>query len=267
MFAALPRTEIRGVELAHRESGAGPAVLLIHDTATDSSAWAPVASELGGAVRAIAYDRRGWGESGEPQEYARTTVEEQGEDAVELIAALGAAPALLCGAGLGAVIGLDVALRRPELVSGLVLIEPLLIALDAAATDALSGDGAALESAMAEGGRDAVLEAFLAGSLEALGPGAQRLPAELSRAARERPRALFAELGAATRWAMPLPRLGELRAPAAVIASAGSPELVRRVAAALPPLISAEAHLAPEAGPAHVDTPAYAAGVIGALCR
>ena len=75
-----------------------------------------------------------------PTGYRRTTVEEQSEDAAALIESAAEAPAVVCGAGLGAVIALDLLLRRPELVSGAVLIEPPLLALVPAATEALSED-------------------------------------------------------------------------------------------------------------------------------
>ncbi len=133
--------EARGVELGWSERGAGPAVLLVHETATSSAAWAGVAEQveaLGG--RAISYDRRGWGASGEPVGYARTTVEEQSEDAAALIEGIGAAPAVVCGAGLGAVIALDLQLRHPGLARAAVLVEPPLLALVPEATEMLSAD-------------------------------------------------------------------------------------------------------------------------------
>ncbi|MGH2923644.1 MAG: alpha/beta fold hydrolase [Solirubrobacterales bacterium] len=119
----MPSLRARGVELSWSERGEGKPVLLVHETATGASAWEPLARELGRAARAISYDRRGWGESTAPEGYRRTTIEEQSEDAAVLIEAA-AAPATVAGAGIGAVIALDLLLRRPELVSSTVLIEP-----------------------------------------------------------------------------------------------------------------------------------------------
>src|SRR5688500_3816774 len=98
---------IRGVELSWSESGSGASVLLIHETATGAGVWDRVAEAIAESGRAIAYDRRGWGGSTAPDDYRRTTVEEQSEDAAVLLEKLDAAPAVLCGAGLGAVIALD----------------------------------------------------------------------------------------------------------------------------------------------------------------
>ena len=112
----MPALEARGVELAWTESGQGQPVVLIHDSAERREVWDPVAEALSPRARAITYDRRGWGASSAPDQYRRTTIEEQSEDAAALIETLDSGPAVLCGAGMGSVIGLDLLLRRDELV-------------------------------------------------------------------------------------------------------------------------------------------------------
>lgn len=229
----MARLEARGVELEWNQRGRGPSALLVHESATDSRAWAGVAGALTPGARVISYDRRGWGASSAPDDYGRTTVEEQSEDAAALLEA--EAPgqrAVLAGAGLGAVIALDLLLRRPELVAGAVLVEPPLLALLPEATELLSGDRSALESAAGEG-REAVVELYLSGGLGALAVGVERLPAELTAPARERPASLLAELGAIPGWAMPVPRLAGAERPALVLSSAATPSLLRVAAEAL----------------------------------
>ena len=157
-----------------RSACKGAPVLLIHESAATSAVWDPLAEALAGKFRAIAYDRRGWGASSEPDEYRRTTIEEQSEDAAALIEAVADEPATVCGAGLGAVIGLDLLLRRSEVVSAAVLIEPTLFQLTPLATEALSEDRHRIE--IAAGARENVIDVFLAGSLPALGAGVERLP-------------------------------------------------------------------------------------------
>ncbi|MDP9228377.1 MAG: alpha/beta fold hydrolase, partial [Actinomycetota bacterium] len=170
--------ELRGVELSCSERGDGPPALFLHRTATDSSAWAPTLAELGEGVRAIAYDRRGWGRSSAPQGYVRTTIEEQSEDAAALLEALDAAPAVLCGAGSGAVIALDLLLRLPELVASALLLEPPILSLLPEATRLLSEDRELLEGA-AGSGREALVDLYLSGGLGALSAGVARIPPEL----------------------------------------------------------------------------------------
>ena len=182
----MPTLEARGVEIAWSERGEGSPVLLIHETAATSAVWDPLAEALAVEFRAIAYDRRGWGASSEPDDYRRTTIEEQSEDAAALIEAVADGPATVCGAGLGAVIGLDLLLRRSEVVSAAVLIEPALFQLTPLATEALSEDRHRIE--IAAGARENVIDVFLAGGLPALGAGVERLPDETAAAARDRPR-------------------------------------------------------------------------------
>jgi pimeloyl-ACP methyl ester carboxylesterase len=221
------------VELHRWESGAGnTAVLCLHETAVTGDVWRPLAGAVGDRARTIAYDRRGWGRSEAPEPYLRTTVPEQSEDAAVLVAELQAAPALLCGAGLGAVAALDLALRHPDLVRGAVLIEPPLFAFVPEATEALSADGLAIREAFQSGGADAALDLYLSGALPGLGPGVERLPDEATAPARSRPLTLFAELGAVPAWDLPLSRL-PASVPVEVVIGSSTPTLVRSACDAL----------------------------------
>jgi pimeloyl-ACP methyl ester carboxylesterase len=216
-----------GVDLAHTERGSGPTALLIHETATGAGVWSSLVDELGEGVRAIAYDRRGWGDSEAPPGYARTTVEEHSEDAAALLEALGVQRAQLCGAGIGAVIALDLLLRNPRQVTGVILIEPPLFAFVPGATEGLSADRIAIEEALREGGPRQALELYLSGGLPFLGPGAERIPAEIAAPARERPLSLFAELGAVPSWSLRPAEMGEAAVPARIVVTASTPDPVR----------------------------------------
>jgi pimeloyl-ACP methyl ester carboxylesterase len=227
----MPTLEARGVEIAWSERGEGPSVLLVHETAATGAVWSGVGEALAARARAISYDRRGWGRSGAPDGYRRTTVEEQSEDAVALLESVEAAPAVICGAGIGAMVALDLLLRRADLVAATVLVEPPVLQLLPAATEALSDDRRRLDAAAAAG--EDVIGLYLSGRMSALGPGASRLPEEISGAARERPASLVAEMGIATGWRAPLPRLAVAERPSVIITSASTPPLVRDAAAAL----------------------------------
>lgn len=110
-----------GARLAYRERGSGAPVLMIHGSGTYSETFGPLLERLPPGVRAIAYDRRGFGASaGPPARHLEAHV----DDAVHLIETLGAAPATIVGSSAGGVLALQLAARRPDLVSGLVLIEP-----------------------------------------------------------------------------------------------------------------------------------------------
>jgi pimeloyl-ACP methyl ester carboxylesterase len=221
---------IHGVDVACRDEGEGPAVILLHETASSGRIWDPLRSSLAEGARVISYDRRGWGETGSPEGYARTTVEEHAEDAAALLRGLGVAEAVVAGAGLGAVAALDLALRRPDLARAAVLVEPPLLALLPQATEGMSADREAVEAAVREGGPGAALDAYLAGGLPYLGAGAERIPADASASARLRPLSLFAELAAVPAWALHGRGLAAADSPALIVTGAATPPLLRSAA-------------------------------------
>jgi pimeloyl-ACP methyl ester carboxylesterase len=227
----MPTLEARGIEIAWSESGEGRPFLLIHETATNASVWDAVARTLAADGRAISYDRRGWGDSSAPEDYRRTTIEEQSEDAVSLLEAAEAAPAVIVGAGVGAVVALDLLLRRPDLVTGTLLIEPPVLQLLPIATEALSEDRRRLEGVAAAGGD--VIGLYLSGGLPALGAETSRLPEQLVAAARERPASAIAEMGIAAAWRMSLPRFAAAERSSTILTAQSTPPLLRDAAAAL----------------------------------
>lgn len=264
----MPALAARGVELSWSDAGQGPAVLLVHETAVTRAAWEPVAEALSSSgVRVVSFDRRGWGASTAPADYLRTTIEEQSEDAAALLASLAAGPAVLAGAGIGAVIALDLLLRRSELVAAAVLVEPPLLALVPEATERLSADREALEVAAGKG-RDALVELYLSGGLGTLAAGAERLPPELTAAGRERPASLVAELGTVASWGVPLPRLGEAQRPSRVVTSPSTPPILRDASEALVArLAGAKAAVVGQgrSGPPHVADPGAVASQVAEL--
>jgi pimeloyl-ACP methyl ester carboxylesterase len=227
----MPTLEARGVEIAWSERGEGRAVLVVHETAASAAVWEPVTEAVAARARAISYDRRGWGHSSAPEDYRRTTVEEQSEDAVALLESTRAAPAVICGAGVGAMVGLDLLLRRPDLVAAIVLVEPPVLQLIPTATEALSADRRRLEIAAGTG--EDLIELYLSGGLPSLGAEVSRLPEEATAAARERPASVIAELGIATGWRAPLPRLAAAERSSAVVTAPSTPPLLRDASVAL----------------------------------
>src|SRR5262245_33016496 len=227
----MPTLEARGVEIAWSERGTGPAVFLVHETAANGSVWAEVAEVLADRARAIAYDRRGWGASTAPEGYRRTTVEEQSEDAAALLESVAAAPAGIVGAGLAAMVALDLLLRRPDLITGTLLIEPPILQMLPVATEALSDDRRRLE--MAAGAGEDVIDLYLSGGLPSLGAEVIRLPEDLIAAARERPASVVAEMGIATGWRAPLSRLATAERRSVIVTAPSSPALLREASAAL----------------------------------
>jgi pimeloyl-ACP methyl ester carboxylesterase len=233
------RVEGAGVALAYEESGKGEPVVLIHGTASNRSVWRETVAELGGDLRAITYDRRAYGESEAPEPYGGTTVGEQAEDAARLIEGLEAAPAVLCGHELGAVIGLDLLRRHPHLVRAAVLIEPPLLALHRSGPETIGHLREAIEAGARERGSAGAVEAFLEatggrGVLERLGP-------ERSRAARRAARAFVADFAAGPAWSFSRRELRGIEAPVIVLTGSRSSWVRREVSDALAGLLGTAA--------------------------
>jgi pimeloyl-ACP methyl ester carboxylesterase len=218
-----PSVEGAGVALNVIERGSGPAVLLVHGIASDAQALEPVADALSAQARVIAYDRRGYGDSGAPEPYHGTTVEEQAEDAATLLRALEPGPALVCGDGLGALIALDLAKRHRALVAGAVLSNPPLFMFVPEATEQLAAQRAELEEAMRAGGPQAAVEAWLGGRVE--GDALER--------AKFAYRAFFADYAGLASWPASRRELRALDVPAVVLTGPWSPPHIVAAAEAL----------------------------------
>jgi pimeloyl-ACP methyl ester carboxylesterase len=230
-----PVVEGAGVALAYEQRGDGPTVLLVHGIADDAAGWRELGEQLAPVARAIAYDRRGYGASGAPEPYERTTVEEQAEDAAALLRALDAAPAVLCGRDFGALVCLDLCKRHANLVRAAAVIDPPLFAFVPAATEALASQRQALEQALRDGGPEHAVEAYL-------GDGPAVSPQRVVRA-RAAHGAFFADYGGLASWPVTRGELRSLAMPMAVACSATAPAPVRAAADALAALVPAAERL------------------------
>jgi pimeloyl-ACP methyl ester carboxylesterase len=253
--------EAHGVELAVEEHGAGQPVVFVHGTAAARTVWRETIAALGDGVRAIAYDRRGYGDSEAPKPYGGTTVGEQAEDLAALVESLDAAPAVLCGHELGALICLDVLLRHPQLARAAVLIEPSMLWLTPGGTDTVSALREVVEKAAHKNGAAGAVEAFI----EAVDGHAAlaRLGEERVAAARGAARAFAADLVAAASWPAGRRELRAIGAPVTVAIGERSSPVRRDAARALAGLLAnAELIELPAGHFGHVEAaPALAAAI------
>lgn len=128
----MPEVRANGVTLYYEERGSGDAIVGLHGTGSSAAFWADAAATLATRGRAIVYDRRGFSRSERPEPFV-TNVRLQADDAAALIDALEAAPAIVIGRSYGADIAVDLALRYPERVRALVLMEGLEMISEAGA--------------------------------------------------------------------------------------------------------------------------------------
>jgi pimeloyl-ACP methyl ester carboxylesterase len=208
----MPQVEGAGVALHYAERGNGPAVVVVHGAASDAEAWTARLAALDGA-RTIAYDRRGYGSSGAPEPYTATTVQEQAEDAATLVQELDAEPAVLVGEGFGALVVLELLVRRPGLARAAVLDEPPLLAFVPDATEALAAERERLEHALREGGPEHAVATWL-------GAGAD--PERVRRAGAAH-RGFFADYGGQASWSPSRRELRGVGVPVAVVTGPATP--------------------------------------------
>lgn len=104
-------------DLYHEEVGEGAPILLIHPSGSTGSTWGSAVEELARVGRVITYDRRGYARSGGDPVRSLSI---HSADAAALLESLQASPAVVVGTSSGAMIALDLAVRRPDLVRAVV---------------------------------------------------------------------------------------------------------------------------------------------------
>jgi pimeloyl-ACP methyl ester carboxylesterase len=105
------------------EAGTGePAVVLEAGLSNGAASWQRVMPLLTPHVRVAAYDRAGIG--GSASAPGLLTIDRQVDDLASVITGLAAGPCVLAGHSWGGMLVQLLAFRRPDLVAGLVLVDP-----------------------------------------------------------------------------------------------------------------------------------------------
>ena len=117
----MPYAEINGARLHYEQWGGGSeSIVFAHGLLMRSQMYERQIAALQADYRCVAFDFRGHGRSeSTPEGYS---LDEFAQDAVELIRFLQCAPCHFVGHSLGGFVAMRVALRYPELVKSLVLI-------------------------------------------------------------------------------------------------------------------------------------------------
>lgn len=213
---------INGVNLYYEDHGEGAPIVLIHGCGGSALGFADAVAELVKFGRVITYDRRGCARSERPEPYERTSVAEHAHDAVALLDVLEASPAIVIGRSYGGTIAADVALRYPDRVRALVMLEPdaprEMAPKAAAWIDALAKR---LRDVAARKGTDAVGEALITA---VAGEGAWRsFPDQWQRVVTQNGPAILAELAGEWWLAADAGALATITQPTLLVAAAESP--------------------------------------------
>jgi pimeloyl-ACP methyl ester carboxylesterase len=113
--------DVDGVRIHYQEKGEGEPLVLLHGNLASTFAWKDVFDPLSQQFRVIAVDLKGFGFSGKPDgDYTRRA---QGDLVVRLLDHLKIDRAILCGSSMGGDVSMNAAVRRPDRVSALILVD------------------------------------------------------------------------------------------------------------------------------------------------
>ncbi|MFQ5923079.1 MAG: alpha/beta fold hydrolase [Anaerolineales bacterium] len=118
--------QVGSAGLHYEVAGAGPVVILVHGFSLDLRMWDSQFSLLSKNYRTIRYDCRGFGKSSLPTNAPYT----HAEDLAMLLRTVSITEASVVGQSMGGQVVLEAAIRYPELVKRVVLIDPWLVDFD-----------------------------------------------------------------------------------------------------------------------------------------
>lgn len=114
--------------LAYRDYGQGPALIILHGLFGSQRNWQTIAETLAGRYRVFACDLRNHGASPRARSMS---FPEMADDLEALIEAHDLAPAVVLGHSVGGKTAMLTALRHPDLVDSLVVVDIAPVAYDA----------------------------------------------------------------------------------------------------------------------------------------
>jgi pimeloyl-ACP methyl ester carboxylesterase len=112
-----------GISVRYDSTGSGPALVFLHAYPTNRTIWRAQMTALSERWRTVAYDLRGFGETDAPHDPKQYGTDKSVGDLLGLLDALGIGRASLCGLSMGGNIALHFALRHPDRVSALILVD------------------------------------------------------------------------------------------------------------------------------------------------
>jgi 3-oxoadipate enol-lactonase len=119
----LPTVRTNGIEMYYERKGSGEPLLLVPGLLFGAEHWRPQLEVLASEFDVIAVDLRGQYHTTTTESQAEYDLWNQAEDVHGLIQALGIAPTHFAGLSMGGFIGMRIALRHPEDLRDLVLID------------------------------------------------------------------------------------------------------------------------------------------------
>ena len=124
----MPVIKAGAYDLDYWEAGRGPALVLVHSSASGNRQWRGLAEQLADRHRLIAVNLFGYGATSPwPRDHQQTLADQA--ELVLAAAAIVPAPVVLIGHSLGAAVALEAALRLGDRIGMVVVFEPILFYL------------------------------------------------------------------------------------------------------------------------------------------
>lgn len=188
----MPEVHVNGIRLYYYERGSGAPILCIHGAGTSAQLWGDAVEKLARLGRAISYDRRGYGRSERPQPGEHVNVAEHADDVAALLDALQATPAVVIARSYGGEVATALALRFPDRVRALILLEAAPVELLPLSAEWTRGFRDRLRGVAAKSGEEAIGEELIG---ELAGEGAwDSLPDDVRRVFTHNGPAVLADL-------------------------------------------------------------------------
>ena len=108
---------LNGIQIFYEEAGEGPPILLLHCNGEDHSIFDVLVKDLGTKFKVYSIDTRGHGESGRTDSFHYSDMT---EDVAAFIRELGIEKPMLYGFSDGGIVGIMLASKYPEMLSGLI---------------------------------------------------------------------------------------------------------------------------------------------------
>lgn len=117
----MPFLPSNGVRLYYEETGQGPTVIFVHESAADLRQWSEQIASLSNNYRCVAYNARGYPPSDVPASDAAYGYEWAWRDLEAIVEGVSVGAAHIVGLSMGAYAALMLGFRRPDLVRSLTL--------------------------------------------------------------------------------------------------------------------------------------------------
>jgi pimeloyl-ACP methyl ester carboxylesterase len=125
----MPNCEINGIAAYYTETGKGDTIVLLHAGGTSSVHWRKIVPYLRGRFHVIAPDLIGFGETASWSGDSELTHDDQADLVLGMLDHAGEGAVHLVGHSYGGAVAVRLAVRHPERVKSLLLIEPVLTPL------------------------------------------------------------------------------------------------------------------------------------------